>query len=100
MYIHFKERSYNKILFSHPNNGPQHWNLADMVYNEFSSTNNSVHLLFFLGHKWWKKSLLGMEDKKQDQKEEEKKGLELFDLNSNIYKWIFLTVYWVFQGEK
>lgn len=41
-----------------------------------------------------------MEDKKQDQKEEEKKGLELFDLNSNIYKWIFLTVYWVFQGEK
>lgn len=55
---------------------------------------------FFLVTNDEKKSLLGMEDKKQDQKEEEKKGLELFDLNSNIYKWIFLTVYWVFQGEK
>lgn len=96
MYTHFKERFHSKILFSHPNDSPQHWNLVDMVYKEFSSTNISVHLLLFLGHKRWKKSLLRMENKKQDQKEKEK-ALELFDLN-NIYreKWIILTVYWVF----
>lgn len=85
MYIHFKERFHSKILFSHPNDSPQHWNLVDMVYKEFSSTNISVHLFFcfFLVTNDEKKSLLRMENKKQDQKEKEK-ALELFDLN-NIY---------------
>lgn len=84
MYTHFKERSHRKILFSHPNDSSQHWDLVDMVYNEFSSTNNSVYLFFcfFLVTNDEKKSLLRMENKNQDQKET--KGLELFDPNNII----------------
>lgn len=87
MYTHFKERSYNKILFSHPNNGPQHWNLVDMVYNELSSTNNSVHLFFcfFLVTNDEKNHFLERRTRNRTKKKK-KKGLELFDLNSNIYK--------------
>lgn len=75
MYTHFKERSYSKILFSHRNNGPQHWNLLDMVYNEFPSTNNSVHLFFcfFLGHKNEKNHFLEWRTRSKTKKEEEKK---------------------------